>query len=303
MRPIVLVAALSMSVPLGAAELKRETLTAWNRYVALTEARIERELGAQNGFLVQDFLPEDDREAVKRELAEGRVFATKLRTVDARGEDIDVPGGMVHHWVGSVFVPGVEVEDLLAFLQDYDEHHRYFDEVEESRLVSRHGDRFEIFLRLRRTKIVTVHYATEHSVRYRRHEGGNASSASRTTRIAELEGANTPDEKEKPVGDDRGFLWRLNSYWRFAAAPGGVLVECESLSLSRGVPMGLRFLVAGYLDSVPRESLQATLGPIRASGPALTGGEPPSCSSGASSRRCDTPPDLRRAEGGARRRP
>jgi hypothetical protein len=124
MRAIVLVAALSMGAPLGAAELKRETLAAWNRYVELTEMRIERELQGRSGFLVQDFLPEEEREAAKQELAEGRVFATKLRTVDERGKEIDVPDGMVHHWVGSVFVPGVGVEELVAFLQDYDEHER-----------------------------------------------------------------------------------------------------------------------------------------------------------------------------------
>ena len=34
-------------------------------------------------------------------------------------------------------------------------------------------------------------------------------------RIAELDGAETPRETEKPIGRDRGFLWRLNSYWRY----------------------------------------------------------------------------------------
>ena len=100
-------------------------------------------------------------------------------------------------------------------------------------------------------------------VRYARHGPGLASSASYATRIAEVKDAGTARETEKPVGDDRGFLWRLNSYWRFEEAWGGVIVELESISLSRGVPVALRWLVGRYLDSVPRESIAATLEPIR----------------------------------------
>ena len=42
-----------------------------------------------------------------------------------------------------------------------------------------------------------------------------------------------------------------------------MVVECESLSLSRGVPAALRLFVGPLLDSVPRESLESTLLPIR----------------------------------------
>ena len=129
------------------------------------------------------------------------------------------------------------------------------------------GDDFRIFLRLRRKKIVTVHYNTEHFVRYTHHGGGRMSSASYATRIAEIENAGAAAESEKALGDDRGFLWRLNSYWRFEQAWGGVIVELESVSLSRGVPVAVRWLVGRYLDSVPRESLEATLEPIQREAP------------------------------------
>ena len=170
---------------------------------------------------------------------------------------------MVHHWRGSVFIPGADLDALVSWLSDYDRHASYFDDVEGSRLLAKRGDVYDVFLKLRREKIVTVHYNSEHRVVYARRGDGRISSRSVATRIAELDGAGTSEEREKPAGDDRGFLWRLNSYWRFQQTPGGVVVECESLSLSRGVPTPLRWLVGGYLDSVPRESLEATLGPIR----------------------------------------
>jgi hypothetical protein len=236
---------------------RQETLAAWERAVELTETRISAELSSEAGFLAIDFLSPAEREAASRALEAGEVFVRKLPV------EVDVPHGMAHHWLGAVFVPGVEVDGIVRWLQQYDEHDRRFGEVEDSRLLSRDGDRFEIFLRLRRKKIVTVQYATVHEVLYRRHGSGRTSSVSRATRIAELEDAGTPEEREKPAGSDRGFLWRLHSYWRFQQVPGGVVVECESLSLSRGVPAAVRFLVGPYLDSVPRESLESTLAPIR----------------------------------------
>jgi len=245
------------------AQLQPETLAGWKGYVEQTEARIQSELSAEDGFLVQDFLPDDEARRARRLLRSGEVFTTKLETRDATGRSIQIPNGMVHHWLGSVFIPGARVSELLEWLQDYDAHYRYYDEVESSRLVSRNGDDFEMFLRLKWKKIVTVYYNTDHRVHYARYGKGRASSVSIATRIAEISDAGTPQEKERPVGNDRGFLWRLNSYWRFEEAWGGVIVELESVSLSRGVPFAIRWLVGRYLDSVPRDSLKAMLVPIR----------------------------------------
>jgi hypothetical protein len=54
-------------------------------------------------------------------------------------------------------------------------------------------------------------------------------------------------------------MWRLNAYWRLQEADGGVYVECETISLSRGVPFLLTSLVAPILKQLPRESLEKTL--------------------------------------------
>jgi hypothetical protein len=54
-------------------------------------------------------------------------------------------------------------------------------------------------------------------------------------------------------------MWRLNSYWRFEERDGGVYIECEAISLSRGVPMLLSGLMAPIVRQLPRESLEKTL--------------------------------------------
>jgi hypothetical protein len=275
---LLLLPGLLVARALPAAELTPEIVAGFDRYVARTEARIEGELSATEGFLVQDFLPKEERAEAARTIAAGGIFTRKLRTLDEDGSEIEIPGGLVHHWVGSVLVPGVRLEDVVGWLQRYDQHDRYFADVERSRLLARDGNEFDISLRLRRKKVVTVTYETEHHVRYRSFGRGREVSESHSTRIAELENADTPREREKPDGEDRGFLWRLDSYWRFEQVRQGVVVECESVSLSRGVPAALRWLVGRYLDSVPRESLESTLVPIRALGsevPAVTMGTTP----------------------------
>jgi hypothetical protein len=116
---------------------------------------------------------------------------------------------------------------------------------------------------LKRQKVVTVHYNTEHLAEYTHHSPTRASSRSATTRIVQLENPGEEGEREKPVGNDSGFLWRLNSYWRFQQVDGGVVVECESVGLSRGIPAAFRWLVSPFVKSVPRESLESTLSSIR----------------------------------------
>jgi hypothetical protein len=248
--------------PAWAAKLQEDTLAAWETYKRLTEARIEKELGSAQGFLVRDFLEAGEVQMILSRIRSG-VFVRELKTRSEEGAKIEIPKGLVHHWYATTFVPGANVSEVLAWVQDYDRHQDYFEEVEDSRLVSRRAQVFDIFLRLRRKKVITVHYNTDHEVSYRSLGNGRAASRSEATRIAELDRPGTPREKEKPVGDDQGFLWRLNSYWRFLEEDGGVAVECESVSLSRTIPLPMRWMVEPIINDVPRESLEAALLPLR----------------------------------------
>ena len=267
------------SAPARTAKLDDETLAAWETYKRLTEARIEKELASKDAFLVRDFLDTRDTQEMLSKIRTG-VFVRELQTKSEEGGKIEIPNALVHHWYGSTFVPAARVEEILAWVQDYDRHQDYFDEVEDSRLVSRQAEVFDIFLRLRRKKVITVHYNTDHEVSYRSVGTGRAASRSEATRIAEIDSPGTPREKEKPVGDDQGFLWRLNSYWRFLQEDGGVVVECESISLSRTIPLPIRWMVEPIINDVPRESLEAALLPMRKALGASPGqsGKPPALS-------------------------
>jgi hypothetical protein len=117
---------------------------------------------------------------------------------------------------------------------------------------------------------VTAKFNTNHTVVYRSHGQGRASSRSVATRIAQIDKAGTPSEKEFKAGEDSGYLWKLNSYWRFAEREGGVVVECETVGLSRPLGSWVGFfdvLLLGRIkkiaESVARESLEDTLAAMR----------------------------------------
>lgn len=250
--------------PVHAAELKPQTVEAFNGYAAAVEARIARELTSSAGFLGLDFGKPADAQAHRRQVLAGAVHVSRLVARGEDAEEINVPGGLINHWRGVIFVPGVTVDDAIAELRAPAQGRHQQEDVLESKLLWRDGDRSRVYLKLMRKKIVTVTYNTEHDVVYERRGPGRWSSRSIATRIAELEDAGTPQEREKPIGNDRGFMWRLNSYWRYEEVPGGVVIELESLTLSRDIPAIIKFIAKPIVNSIARESITRTLESVKA---------------------------------------
>src|SRR5438445_427787 len=184
--------------------LNTETQGAFERYVKLVEARNEGELKRGTGLLWVDGLPAKQRAEAYAALKRGEV---KLQKLEIRDNDkpIPCPGGLIHHWTGVVFIPGAKLEDVLSVLEDYDKHAVYYaPDVERSKIESRTGDHFRVFLRFRRHKVITVVLNTEHEVQYFHDGTQKAHSRSSAVRIAEVENAGKSDEREHVPGDDRG---------------------------------------------------------------------------------------------------
>jgi hypothetical protein len=267
-RLVLLLAALALNAPgLPAAannapappKLKSATVEVFDRYVRLTDARNDAELEHGSTLLQVDVLPETQRAEAQAELKGGHVWIQRLQTRD-NGATIHCPDGMIHHWVGAAFVPGAKLRDVLAVLEDYDRHAVYYaPDVERSKIESREGDHFRVFLRFRRHKVITVVLNTEHDVRYFRDSDTRAHSRSSAVRIAEVENPGKSEEREKAPGDDDGFLWRMETWWRMIEGDGGVYVQSEVVSLTRDIPTGLGWLIAPFVTSVPKESLTFTL--------------------------------------------
>lgn len=242
------------------ARLRPETVQAWTTYAVAVERRREMERGRADRFLVADYA--HTAAADRRALLAGHTVLHAMDPKDLDGANGDIPSGMVHHWRGAILLRGAALDDVLAELERRAPPPDGEDVLASSVLA--HGpDSMRVFLRLRRAKIVTAVYDTEHDVRFARISATRAETLSRATRIAEVDDPGLPTERIRTPGDDRGFLWRLNAYWRYEAVTTGVIAECESISLSRDVPFGLSYVVGPIVRSTARESLARTLLALR----------------------------------------
>lgn len=244
-------------------QLKPETLQSFAAYIRAAEVAMDKTLHGAGSFLWSE-----GNADTARQIREGEVVA---QFWSGKGP-IKVPHGLIHDWVGAAFIPDATVERLLALIQNYDNHKNiYQPEVIASKLISRRGNDFQIYLRLLKKKVMTVVLDTDHDVHYEPLDRTSdrtsdpASDRKRwtcrsyTTRIAEVENAGTANERVLPADTGYGFLWRLYSYWRFQERDSGVYVECRAISLTRDVPFGLGWVIEPIIQKLPKESLMNTL--------------------------------------------
>lgn len=242
---------------LTAAELKPRTVKAFDQYVAAAEVRIKRDESRPNAFLYIESLPKQDYEAAMADLKQGGVHVQRVITRDAKGNPIEIPDGMIHHWVGDVFIPGKSVTSALNVLRDYDNFTNiYKPEVIRSRLVKREDeDDYQVYMRLQKQSVVTVTLDTWYHIHFTPMGKNSGYSRSVSTRIQQVDDAGTPNEQLEPVGNDSGYLWRIISYWRYQKRDNGVLVEWESIALSRDIPFLVAWFVKPLVRKIAREAV------------------------------------------------
>jgi len=130
-------------------------------------------------------------------------------------------------------------------LEDYNRHAEYYSpDVERSWIESQDGNHYLLFLRFHRQKVITVVLNSEHDITYFRDSASLAHSRS---------------EKERPRGNDDGFLWGMETWWRMEEKDAGVYVQSEVVSLTRDIPTGLPWMVGPFVTAVPKDSLTFTL--------------------------------------------
>jgi hypothetical protein len=249
-----MVAALSMA---QTTEPRAETIAAFDRYVRQAEQKMEDDLRAGGPFLLPDQWSRERRDSAYQQLQHGEMIVERL---DRNRAEARVQHGLIHHWAGIVLIPRATLDQALTLIQDYDHHQEiYSPEVVRSRLIGRQGDDFQIFLRLKKHRVLTVVLDTEYDVQFVRLDSHRAYSRSHSTRITEVENPGQRDERLLRAGEDHGFLWALDAYWRFLQTEDGVYVQCEAISLTHDIPAGLGWLIGPLIHSLPRESLGFTL--------------------------------------------
>ena len=173
---------------------------------------------------------------------------------------LPLKGALLHDWVGATFIPGATLANTKAVVQDFAHHKDIYPEVADARILAQEGDRFTVFMRVVKAKyFLTDVLNTEQQISFFFPSPTRIYSRSYSRRIAEVANPGKADEHELPVGNDRGLLWRLNVYWFFEERDGGVLIECETISLTRDVPFGAGKLFGPVVKNVPGDSLRGSL--------------------------------------------
>jgi hypothetical protein len=269
MKRLVWLAAVAVPLAFGSAvhsaELRSPTIEAFDRYTRIAESNIEAEVTAPDRFLHVFHGDAAERTKTDRALRRGEIAIERLKATD-HGRRIDVPEGLIHHWIGSIYVPDVTLRSAVAVLQDFDQHAELFrPNIARSKILEHDGDRFRLALRFNMKKIISVTVDTESLAEFTPRGPDRETSAIRSVRVNEVENAGTPEERQKAAGRGGGYMWRMNTYWRFLERDGGTYVECEALTLSRNIPSGLGWLIGPVVSSIPREMLTSALQATRKS--------------------------------------
>ncbi|MFL6351053.1 MAG: hypothetical protein ACJ74Z_04270 [Bryobacteraceae bacterium] len=234
------------------AQLKEETVEAWNEYVRAANSRMQERLQPGNHFLWIDEAP--DR---RQQTRDGAILVAGMETHNPKR----VPGGLIHHWIGATFIPNTNVDAVFAVVRDYNRYKDVYNPaVIDSKPVSQAGthDRFSMLL-LNKAVLKTTAIESDYESSYFNVDRKRWYSVAYATRVQEINDYGQLRERKLPPNQGAGYIWRLHGISRFEERDGGVYVELEAIALSRDIPVSLRWIADPIVRRVSREALSTSL--------------------------------------------
>ena len=235
-------------------------------YVCLgaTAAVVAAVLEPQTNKAFDAYLAQATKAFVARAQAAPRTLPAQKREPSAApgGQDgiISVPGGLIHHWIASTFIPGASLQRALQVSYAYDDYSRLYESVMASRVLARDGNTHRVLMRLREGESgITAVLDVRSTVRYVFPAKSVAYAISNADEIREVVSAGENDERLLPPGRDSGYLWRASTFTSFTDVEGGVYVEMETLGLSRRFPPLLGWIIEPIARRIGRRSAERSL--------------------------------------------
>ena len=246
-----LMAAVEPRLAVGA-ELKPETVRAWEHYVAKADARMHARLQSGEPFLWTDEAP-GRRERIRR----GEILVSP---VGANGVQ-RVPEGLIHHWVGALFLPHATLAGVLSVAHDYDRYKSYYGpKVLDSRLLAcGAGHQQYSMLWMNNVLFVNAALQSRYDARDFAVDERRWYTIAHVTSAQEIEDYGLKSERVLPAGEGKGFIWKLQSIARYEERDGGVYLEFEALGLTRDIPAALRWFAGPLVARLSSSTLAASL--------------------------------------------
>lgn len=236
----------------SAAELKPETLQAWDAYVHAAKMRMEKRARGQAPFLWVDEAPDLNERVRAGEVLVGPVDGDSPRMVSL---------GLIHDWLGAVFVPKARLDDVMGVLDDYERYKDFYRPmVVKARRIEQTPEHEKVtLLMVQKAYSVTGAVETDNEIQVARLGADRAYSLSTSVRVQEIADYGQPGERALAEDHGPGFVWRTFSITRLEQRDEGVYVEMEMIGMSRGIPMLFRWLIQPLAERLPRNLLAATL--------------------------------------------
>ena len=238
--------------PLTACDLQSETLKAWREYVRNADVRMQTRLDRHMPFLWID--ESADR---RRRTGQGEVV---VEPVISHGIT-RVPGGLIHDWIGGIFIPRSTIPSVSAVTHDYSRYKDFYKPaVADSRLISCTAteQRFSMVWQAK-VLLITAAMTGEYQVRDVRVDSHRGYSISDTVKVREIENYGKPAERLLPPGTGNGFIWRLHGISRYEERDGGVYLEREAIALTRDIPVSVRWFANSIISHLSINSVTTML--------------------------------------------
>ena len=249
---LLLAIVLSSPMLISAADLNQQTINAWDEYIQAINSQMTQRSNGTTSFLWIDEAP-GRRERVRQ----GEIL------VEPGSKDTPekVPQGLIHNWLGAVFIPDATLGSVFAMLNDYGRYDQIYNPaVKDAKLLKVSGAMRKFSLVLsEKAPFVNAAIATEYVSQNFRLDRHRWYTITYSTRIQQIDDFGKPGARELPPDQGAGYIWRLFSIQRFEERDGGVYTELETIALSRNIPFEIQWLVRPILQHLPRESMTATL--------------------------------------------
>ena len=242
----------NVSAGLAGIQLQPVTVQAWEKYIDSVDQRAESRAHGGSPFLWADEQP--DRRV---RLQQGEVLVMPMV---GRGMTA-VPEGLIHDWIGAVYLPEMRLPRLMQFFGNYNNYSESFKPfVVKSRLLSCSSSDAEFAMTWQHNVLfvkaaIQAHFHTRYFMIDQQH----GYSIGGSNEISEI--ANLGNKNEHVTAPDagHGYVWRLHSVTRYQQSENGVYLEIETLALTRAIPGSLHWLIAPVITRLSVNSLMTML--------------------------------------------
>ena len=241
-----------------ATELKQETLNAWDEYLRTANLRMQRNLGSSGiRGTTNPFLWIEEQSDRRQRVRRGEILISPVGEPSPQR----VQDGLIHDWIGAIFIPSARINEVFAVVQDFNHYKDFYKPtVIESKLMRHTGQQYEFsILGLKRVLFEKIVLEGQFESHCSELNATRRYCIASSTRIQEIKDYGQPAEHKLPPNEGHGYIWRVYGLTKFEERDGGVYIEVEAIALSRDISASFRWLTKSVVERVSRDSMSTIL--------------------------------------------